>query len=228
MKTNGGHGAGCAGFAESLSPYLDGELVPEARERMDSHARDCSACRRTLEAERHLLGMLRAGLRRAPAPPALRSALLRRLDGEKPRRTLPEILRRWAPPAAVTVSLLAAALLMTPALRERLAGERRPADQKPGAPHAGVIVDIECDRAGLTAAQQRACREPSHHNGLRTGEGRYLPFVDEGAGQALARDAALRGRAATVFGAVREGVPGPRLEVLRIEWLPGGEADGLL
>jgi len=44
---------------EHLSHYVEGELRPRARRRLDRHARDCADCGRGLRAMRDLLHALR-------------------------------------------------------------------------------------------------------------------------------------------------------------------------
>jgi anti-sigma factor RsiW len=47
-----------------MSDYLDGELAPTGRSRMERHTRDCPECRRLLAGLRALI----QGLGRLPAP----------------------------------------------------------------------------------------------------------------------------------------------------------------
>jgi anti-sigma factor RsiW len=49
---------------DHMSTYLDGELGPSQRRRMERHARECPECRRLLAGLRRMLG----ALRRLPPP----------------------------------------------------------------------------------------------------------------------------------------------------------------
>jgi len=58
---------------DRLSPYLDGRLDPEERERVEAHLRACAACARSFETLRWTVQALRAlPPVRAPRPLALR------------------------------------------------------------------------------------------------------------------------------------------------------------
>ncbi len=68
----------CRDFEEMLSPYLDGELVPDAKRRVEAHLAGCPACRARLESWRESDAAL-AGL--APArTEAQWEALAQRVD----------------------------------------------------------------------------------------------------------------------------------------------------
>ncbi|HMV49869.1 MAG TPA: zf-HC2 domain-containing protein, partial [Blastocatellia bacterium] len=43
---------GCRRFQRQLSPYLDGELPPEAAAKMEQHLAGCAACHERLEGQR--------------------------------------------------------------------------------------------------------------------------------------------------------------------------------
>jgi anti-sigma factor RsiW len=64
-----------------MSAYLDSDLRPQARSRLEHHTADCPECRSVLDDLRHLLALLHS----APAPepaddgPAIATAVLRRL-----------------------------------------------------------------------------------------------------------------------------------------------------
>ncbi len=64
-----------------MSAYLDAELPPQRRTRLERHLRDCPECRGVLQALRRMLGLLK---RTAPASttdetPDIASAVLARL-----------------------------------------------------------------------------------------------------------------------------------------------------
>ena len=58
-----------------------------------------------------------------------------------------------------------------------------------------TIVDHDCDRAGRTPEQQRACRHNNHLNVLKAGEGQYFHInTDAPLGREIVLDPAQRGR----------------------------------
>ena len=67
--------------------------------------------------------------------------------------------------------------------------------------HEAIVVDLDCDRAGLTVEQQRKCRHPYHVNVLKLGDGRYWSLsLDRETGRRLALDRELRGHRMRVEG----------------------------
>ncbi|HEX4009440.1 MAG TPA: anti-sigma factor [Solirubrobacteraceae bacterium] len=66
------------------SEYLDGELTPRGRLRVERHVRDCEECRRLLAGLRGVLD----GLRRLPAP----------VGGADPRQIAASVRRRLHEP----------------------------------------------------------------------------------------------------------------------------------
>jgi hypothetical protein len=62
----------CESICEELQAFLDDELGPEERERVASHAAECSSCRETLKALRGVSGVL--GTWVVPEPTALPTA----------------------------------------------------------------------------------------------------------------------------------------------------------
>ena len=64
-----------------LSDYLDGELRPGDRERVEEHVSLCPQCRRVLRTLRRTLESL-TGLSRAEPRPGLADGVIERLRGE--------------------------------------------------------------------------------------------------------------------------------------------------
>lgn len=70
-----------------ISPYLDGELGPEDRRRLERHAGECPECGPMLRSLTKLMARLRR--MRAPGDPEVTAAVIERLRregyGESPR-----------------------------------------------------------------------------------------------------------------------------------------------
>ncbi len=58
----------CAEVLALLPHYLDGELTPELRARVEAHAATCPSCANFAQAYSDLIAQLQGGL--PPAPPA--------------------------------------------------------------------------------------------------------------------------------------------------------------
>jgi anti-sigma factor RsiW len=99
----------CHALQTQLTPYLDGELVDEARLSVESHLVACQACSRQLEVERHNLSLLRSLARQGapPAPERLRREVFSRIDRDGRRATM--VRAGWLGAAAAGVALVAVA-----------------------------------------------------------------------------------------------------------------------
>ncbi len=120
----------------------------------------------------------------------------------------------WKDPlvAALAAVFLLAALLV-PVLVNR--------DKVPEpAVFTGVIVDLECDRAGLSVEMQRECGARSHMNALKLEDGAYVHFnLHQAAYRDFIFEPDVRGRRVTVHGSLH---PETRtLEVVGLEQLSG-------
>ena len=80
----------CRDVESQLTPYLDGELIAEARAGFEAHLAGCASCPRLVEIERHNLSVIRTAVREASpkAPDALRAKVFASLarDAERQRR----------------------------------------------------------------------------------------------------------------------------------------------
>ncbi len=79
----------CQTLDTELTPYLDGELVEEARVAVEAHLASCATCARRVEVERHNLSVVRLAAQQGPrAPQALRDSVFAavRADASKARR----------------------------------------------------------------------------------------------------------------------------------------------
>lgn len=98
----------CRDLETELTPYLDGELIAEARVEVEGHLATCDVCRKHVERERHNLSVIQQAVKAdAPvAPEAFKARLFENLrhDADLQRRAG---LRRVAAMAAgVTVALV--------------------------------------------------------------------------------------------------------------------------
>lgn len=87
-------------FSDNLSAYLDGELRPEEKARLEDHLAGCPDCRAALGQLRAVSGLVKARAME-PVPPALKNAVL---NGRAPSRP-------WLKPA-LAFSAAAAGLLV--------------------------------------------------------------------------------------------------------------------
>jgi len=71
----------CSGIADHLSPLFDGELESEKAEYVREHLARCPRCNKIFQAHKDVKRLLSQKLLLEKAPPRLRSALLRRLEG---------------------------------------------------------------------------------------------------------------------------------------------------
>jgi anti-sigma factor RsiW len=80
----------CRDLETQLTPYLDGELIDEARLDFEAHLANCDTCPKHVEIERHNLSVIRAAAKaQSPAAPAAFKAKLFehiRADDERRRR----------------------------------------------------------------------------------------------------------------------------------------------
>lgn len=99
----------CRDLDSQLTPYLDGELIDEARLGVESHLATCETCRRHIEVERHNLLAIRQAARAASpaAPDAFKARLFENLRDDANRRTRSTAQRVAALAAGVTVVALA-------------------------------------------------------------------------------------------------------------------------
>lgn len=98
----------CRDLETELMPWLDGELMAEARVEFEAHLATCEACRQHAERERHNLSVIRQAAKAdAPvAPPALRAKLFENLRADADRRRHGTARRVAALAAGVTVAMV--------------------------------------------------------------------------------------------------------------------------
>lgn len=77
-------GLSCGQVLERLSDYLDGDLAPAERDRLEDHLRGCDRCARFGGEFRAVVGALRSHLARAgQVPDGFRERLRRALEAER-------------------------------------------------------------------------------------------------------------------------------------------------
>ncbi len=182
----------CDKFRRDLYHLQAGEL-PEAEQlALAGHAEDCLCCGQLLAFEEAFLRGLKRRLSRAAAPPELRASVREALDREAVPVTFGAWLRApWLIPAAAALVL---ALLLVPALT-RIGRGVVPVEREV------TLVDLDCDRAGLTFEQQRRCTDPRHLNAFKIGPAKYWTIgVDPESDRALVVDRDARGHQLHVVG----------------------------
>lgn len=121
----------CRELQTALTPYLDGELIAEARLEVEAHLAACAACAKRVEVERHNLSLVRTLSQDGSpkAPQALRSRVFDAVRADDARRRR----QRW-----VKVSAAAAGLTLVVAVgnHQYRAFQRRLFEQDAALRHA--------------------------------------------------------------------------------------------
>lgn len=97
----------CRDLETQLTPYLDGELIAEARVEVEAHLATCPTCPRRVEVERHNLSVIREAVREAspPAPPAFKAKLFENIARDSSRQQRAGATRFAAMAAGVTFAV---------------------------------------------------------------------------------------------------------------------------
>lgn len=100
----------CRELETALTPYLDGELIAEARVDVEAHLVACARCAHRVEVERHNLSVIRTLAKdRAPrAPEALRARVFESVRRDAGRQRRVRWLRVSAAAAGLTLAVVAA------------------------------------------------------------------------------------------------------------------------
>ncbi|MEW5737501.1 MAG: zf-HC2 domain-containing protein [Myxococcota bacterium] len=100
----------CRELETAQTPYLDGELIAEARQDVESHLATCAACRKRVEVERHNLTLIRTASKDGcpPAPQALRSRIFDAVRRDDTRRRRLRVIKFSAAAAGLTLAVVAA------------------------------------------------------------------------------------------------------------------------
>jgi anti-sigma factor (TIGR02949 family) len=99
----------CRDLETQLTPYLDGELIDEARVDFEKHLATCPTCPRHVEIERHNLTLIRQAAReQAPvAPDAFKARLFENLRQDETSRRRTRGVQLAAVAAGVTLAFTA-------------------------------------------------------------------------------------------------------------------------
>jgi anti-sigma factor RsiW len=100
----------CRELETAQTPYLDGELIAEARQDVESHLATCVACAKRVEVERHNLTLIRMASKDGspPAPQALRSRVFESVRKDDSRRRRARVMRVGAAAAGLTLAVVVA------------------------------------------------------------------------------------------------------------------------
>jgi len=99
----------CRELETTLTPYLDGELIAEARGDVEAHLAACPACAKRVDVERHNLNVIRAASRDGapPAPDALKRRLFDAVRRDDAQRQRARWVRLSAAAAGITIAVVA-------------------------------------------------------------------------------------------------------------------------
>ena len=97
----------CRDLETQLTPYLDGELIAEARVEVEAHLAACPTCPRHVDVERHNLSVIREAARAGSprAPPAFKARLFENLARDSSRQRRVGVGRAVAVAATVTFAV---------------------------------------------------------------------------------------------------------------------------
>ena len=187
----------CSTFRRWLYHFQEDQLPDDQRATLQAHLDGCEDCAGRLRVEEEMLGVLRSRLPRVPAPPGLETRVRAALDGLSSAPRLAWYRRPVF--AALAASLLLAVLLLpgvnAPGIRGlegdflKIVGEEI------------VVVDVDCDHAGRSLAEQRTCSAKHHLNVFKTSDGSYWNInLDREAHRRLLVDRDMRGHRLVVDG----------------------------
>lgn len=188
----------CNVFRQSIYHFQADELPDAERRALQDHLDDCPRCARLLEVEESFLRGIKARLVRTPAPPGLETRIRAALEHERaPGRGAAAWFR--APWFAAAAASLLLALLLVP----RSDAPVDPAHSTPvlQVEEEVIVVDLDCDRAGLGYAGQRACLNERHLNALKLQDGTYWNIsLDKETSRDLLVERSMRGHRMLVRG----------------------------
>ncbi len=194
----------CSEFQTFVFHFQAGQLPEPDQQRLQDHVNGCPACADVLEFENAFLDVLQRRVRPTPAPPELklriREALAERAP-ERPGWSFAWLLRPGF--AATIASLVLVLLLVGPwsPFAPVASGDGRTRAGSLRVETTATLVDVDCDQAGLTYAQQQACRNGRHVNGLKVADNKYWHLISaQAAARELMLDRRRRGERVRVEG----------------------------
>lgn len=97
----------CRDLETQLTPYLDGELIAEARVEVEAHLASCPTCPRHVEVERHNLSAIRNAVREGSpgAPAEFKAKLFQNIANDANRQQRVGVTRFAAMAAGVTFAV---------------------------------------------------------------------------------------------------------------------------
>jgi mycothiol system anti-sigma-R factor len=187
----------CKSFRDQIFLFQADELSGDDREACQRHLDTCEACAERLRVEDSMLRVVKAKLPRTPAPPGLET----RIRAALREQALPEVRLPWyrTPWFAAT----AAAVLLVAVLVPSLVVDLPPEGDGSGilVREVVTVVDLDCDQAGHSLADQRGCAHPHHINALKLADGSYWAIGSEEADfRYLLLDRDVRGQQLVVQG----------------------------
>jgi len=191
----------CKSFQDQIFLFQADELTGEEREACQRHLDLCEPCASRLRVEETLLRALKSKLPRTPAPPGLQTrvrAALREQADSKAR--VPWFRTPW-------FAATAAAFLLMVVLVPSLVVETPPDQGGPGVVvrEEVMVVDRDCDQAGVGIPGQRGCKHPHHINALKLADGSYWSISSDDADfRYLLLDRDVRGERLVVQGRLFE------------------------
>ena len=198
----------CKSFQDQIFVFQADELTGGEREACQRHLDTCEACASRLRVEDALLSALKAKLSRTPAPPGLETRVRAALrEQANPAVHVPWYRASWFAATAAAVILMA---VLVPSL----VVDSPTDDDGPGVlVHEEVmVVDRDCDLAGVGISCQRGCTHPHHINALKLADGSYWTINSEDAEfRYLLLDREVRGERLVVRGRLY-----PDIETVRL------------
>lgn len=196
----------CGVFQEHIYAFQSGDLSPDDQGLLQQHCDECESCVNLLEVEASFLRGLQARLRPDPAPAELKARIRAELDSRTVQR--PKVFSWLMSPMTAgltTALLLAVVLLVLLPVQQDASG--------PGADgiwtvvpvdRTAVLVDFQCDQAGMTVEQQQHCGNVKHVNALKVADGQYMQFdLNDPRARELAQAQRRRGERLRVAGRYR-------------------------
>ena len=187
----------CQVFRGLVYHYQAQELVESDIRKMDEHVDGCERCSSYLEVENSFLRALKSRIPTAEAPAGLENRIRTAIDREAPRVRggVTGWLRSHGLAAQAAAAVVLVGLLSLVPIGQRLSPETAGTSILRLVGKPLTVVDHECDRAGRTPEQQRACRNRRHLNVFKAGEGQYFHInMDNPLARDIVLDPAQRGR----------------------------------